>query len=130
MKVVRYAAIREVILALVTVAAVAKVVPPPHVFPVQFNGIRYSADGNGRDQYVVATLIATGKELWRVKVFHTRIKPWIEEDTQWVFINNLRLMGDLLFVRDGKGRCHTVNVKTHGIRESPCPVFNEQKMLP
>jgi hypothetical protein len=129
MKIVRCAAIGGAILALLTVAAVAKVVPHPDVFPVQANGIRYSADGDGRRQYVVATLIATGKELWRVKVFQTRIKPWIEEDTQWVFINNLRLMGDLLFVRDGKGRCHTINIKTREIRESPCPVFNEQKIL-
>jgi hypothetical protein len=92
-------------LALATVTAVAKIMPPKPVVPVEANGVRYSAERDGRDQYAVATDIATGKQLWKVKVFHTPTRFWIEEDVQWVFITNLRLIENTLFVRDGKARC-------------------------
>lgn len=68
----------------------------------------------------MATDIATGKQLWRVKVFHTHIKPWIEEDVQWVFISDLKLVKNSLFVRGGKERCYTVDVKTHAIGKADC----------
>ena len=67
------------------------------------NGIRYSSDRDGRDQYVVATDIASGKQLWNVKVFYTYIKFWIEEDVQWVFITDLKLVDSSLFVRGRQG---------------------------
>jgi hypothetical protein len=95
-------------LVLATVAAVAKIAPPKPVAPVESNGVRYSADRDGRDQYAVATDIATGKQLWKVKVFRTHIKFWIEEDVQWVFITDLKLMDNSLFVRDDKARCYAL----------------------
>jgi hypothetical protein len=121
----------QAILVLVTVTATAKIIPPKPVSPVEANGVRYSADRDGRDQYAVATDVATGKQLWKVKVFHTRIKPWIEEDVQWVFITNLRLVDNTLFVRDGRGRCYTVDVKTQRVRRAPCgAVFTPQEGAP
>jgi outer membrane protein assembly factor BamB len=107
-------------LVLATMTAVAKIAPLRPVAPVQANGVRYSADRDGRDQYAVATDIATGKQLWKVKVFHTHIKFWIEEDVQWVFITDLRLMDNSLFVRDGKARCYAVVIKNHRVRKAPC----------
>src|SRR5271169_30300 len=62
------------ILALVAVTAMAKIMPPKPVLPVEANGVRYSADRDGQDQYAVATDMSTGKQLWKVKVFHTPIK--------------------------------------------------------
>lgn len=111
-----------VVCALISIstAMAAKIAPTKPVPPVECNGVRYSADGDGRDQYVVATDIATGKQLWRVKVFHTHIKPWIEEDVQWVFISDLKLLKNSLFVRGGKERCYTVDVKTHAIGKADC----------
>ncbi|HTM90118.1 MAG TPA: hypothetical protein VL155_18075 [Terriglobales bacterium] len=73
------------VFAMVAVAAAAKRVNPKPVTPVVADGVRYSAAGDGRNQYVVATDVSTGRESWRVKIFHTRIKFWIEEDVQWVF---------------------------------------------
>ena len=107
-------------LAITTVAAEAKRLNPKTVAPVVANGIGYSAEGDGRDQYVVATDAFTGKELWRAKVFHTRIKFWIEEDVQWVFITDLKIVGDLLFVRDERARCHSVDIKTHRVHKAAC----------
>src|SRR5580692_6915679 len=116
------------LLALVAVTAMAKIMLPKPVLPVEANGVRYSAERDGQDQYAVATDIATGKQLWKVKVFHTPIKFWIEEDVQWVFITNLRLMDNTLFVRDGKARCYAVDVKTQRVRKASCsPSFAPQK---
>ena len=57
--------------------------------------IRYGAEGDGKDGYVVATAEASGKTLWRLKVFHTRIEFWRgEEDNQWLFISDLKLAED------------------------------------
>lgn len=98
----------------------AKIAPLKPVPPVESKGVRYSADRNGRDQYVVAADTSTGKLLWRVRVFHTHIKPWIEEDIQWVFITELKLVNNSLFVRDGKERCYAVDIKTHAVRKADC----------
>jgi len=90
----------------------------------------YSADRDGRDQYAVATNIATGKQLWKVKVVHTHIKFWIEEDVQWVFITDLKLMDSLLFVRDDKARCYAVGINSHRVRKAPCSVaFGQQERV-
>ena len=53
--------------------ATAKRVPPKPVAPIVSEGIRYWAEGDGKDSYVVATDEASGKTLWRVKVFGFRI---------------------------------------------------------
>ena len=116
------------IFAMVTPVAVAKIFPPKPVAPVVSNGVQYSADRDGRDQYVIATDISTDKQLWKVKVFHTRIKFWVEEDTQWVFITALRLVDTSLFVRDGEARCYSVDVNSHRVRKAPCGIaFTKQE---
>ena len=56
----------------------------------------------------------------KVKVFHTRIKFWIEEDTQIVFITNLKLLGTSLMVRDEQGRCYAVNLQKKRVKKRDC----------
>jgi hypothetical protein len=41
----------------------AKRVAPKEVSPVLFNGVQYSADGDGRNAYVVAADATSGKTL-------------------------------------------------------------------
>jgi outer membrane protein assembly factor BamB len=94
--------------------------PAKPVAPVVANGVRYSAEGDGREQYVAAFDASTGKELWKVKVFHTRIKFWVEEDIQWVFITNLILIDKLLFVRDERARCYSIDIRTHRVHKISC----------
>jgi hypothetical protein len=101
----------------------AKRVPPKPVTPVVSGGIRYSAKGDGRDQYVVAEDSASGQELWRVKVFHNRIKFWDEEDVQWVFITNLKLADNSLLVRDERSRCYSVNLRKKHVKKLQCEGF-------
>lgn len=102
-------------------SATAKRVPPKPVAPIVTDGIRYSAAGDGKDSYVVATDEASGKSLWKVKVFHTRIKFWRgEEDNQWLFISDLKLAGAFLLVRDEKNRCYSIYLNTKRVKRAPC----------
>jgi hypothetical protein len=107
-------------LTLFAVCAVAKRVPPKPVAPVVSDGIEYWADCDGRDAYVVATDIGSGKVLWKVKVFHNRIKFWIEEDVQWVYITNLKLTGQSLLVRDEKSRCYSIDLTAKRVKSQSC----------
>jgi hypothetical protein len=101
--------------------AMAKRMAPKPVPPINADGIRYSAEGDGKDSYVVATDEATGKTLWKVKVFHTRIKFWRgEEDNQWVFISDLKLAGDSVLVRDENNRCYSISLNTKHVKKRAC----------
>jgi hypothetical protein len=129
-------------LAVITTNAFAKRRPPKPVAPVVADGVRYSADiavvdgvhmprgisDDGREHYVVATDVSTGSELWRAKVFRTHIKFWIEEDVQHVYMTNLKLVEDSLFVRDEKARCYSVDIKTHHVRKANCTVFTQNEI--
>jgi outer membrane protein assembly factor BamB len=101
-------------------ALIAKRVPPAPVTPVIFSGVRYSAAGDGVDEYVVASDAADGHELWRVRVAHNRINPWKEEDNQWVFISKLKVENGSVLVRDEKRRCFSVDLATHQTRKVRC----------
>jgi hypothetical protein len=106
--------------ALLAGFAVAKRVAPKPVPPVIANGVRYSVDRAGRDQYVVAQDVATDRVLWKVRVFHTWIDPFKEEDNQWVFINELKLMGNTLLMKDEKSRCYSIGLATHSVKKQEC----------
>src|SRR5450631_981652 len=99
----------------------AKRVARPVVNPVISANIKYSAQGDGRTGYVVANDFATGEELWRVKIFHIHLKPWMEGDNQWIFINDLKLLDNTLLVRDEKSRCYRVDLTTKHLKRSHCP---------
>ena len=108
------------VISFTSAPAIAKIVPPKPVAPVESNGVRYSVDPNGGDQYVEATDITNGRQLWNVRVFHTHFNPWLEADVQLVFITELKLVGGSLFVRDGKARCYTINLRNHRVHKIAC----------
>jgi hypothetical protein len=83
--------------------------------------VKYSADGDGRVQYVTAIDAATSRLLWKVKIFRTHVKPWVEEDNHWVFITNLSLLDGALLIRDEKNRCYTLDLKTQRVKKQRCP---------
>ena len=79
---------------------------PKPVPPIVQNGIRYSApNGNGLLAMVIASDAKTGKELWRVTIFETKIEPLLEEDAQLVFITRLGFKCTSLGETDEKSRC-------------------------
>lgn len=112
---------------LVTTFVVAKRLPPEPVTPVVHEGIKYSANGDGRDQYLVATDMKSGNKLWRVRVFHNQIKPGLEEDVQWVFITDLKLVGSSVFVKDERERCYSVDLKTRRVMKQTCGDFPDMR---
>jgi hypothetical protein len=119
-----------VVLVFATVSAQAKRMPPKPVTPVVSGGIRYSAEGDGRNQYVAAADASSGNVLWRVKVFHTHIKFWVEEDVQWVFITNLKLVGNSLLVRDEMSRCYSVDLTKRKVRRQQCDEVFQNRQIP
>lgn len=116
----RNSTIAWVAFALLAAPTLAKRVPPKPVAPVISGGIRYTAEGDGRDQYVVATDVSTDKVVWKIKVFHTRIKPFLEEDNQWVFITDLKMVGSSLLVRDEKSRCYSIDLTKQSRKKLRC----------
>jgi hypothetical protein len=86
--------------------------PYKPVTPVISNGILYSAEGDGIDQYVVAVDPASCNVLWKVRIFHNNIWSWLEEDIQWVFITNLQVAGNSLLVTDEGSRRYWVDLTT------------------
>lgn len=84
-------------------------------------GIRYSTAGDGKDSFVIAADEASGKTLWRVKVFHTRTNYLRgEEDNQWVFISDLKLAANSLLVRNENNRCCSISLDTKRVKKEPC----------
>jgi hypothetical protein len=108
------------VVALLAMSALAKRLPPVPVPPVMSGGISYSAGGHGRDQYVIAADTSSGNELWRIKVFHNYIRPWLEEDVQWVFITDLKLVDHSILVRDEKSRCYSVDLSSRHVKKKKC----------
>lgn len=113
------AVVNAVVLVFAAQAA-AKRIPPNPVSPVVFDGVRYTAEGDGRDAYVVAADASDNKVLWRVKVFHNRIKYWMEIDAQFVYITDLRLSNNSLLVSDERARCYSVNLVERRVRKHSC----------
>lgn len=96
----------------------AKRAAPKPVPPVVRNGVRYSVpNDNGRIGHVVATNDGSRKTLWDIKIFEVQIDPKLEEDVQWVFITDLRIVGDALCMKDEKSRCYNLDLTTKKVRK-------------
>jgi hypothetical protein len=100
--------------------AIAKRLPPIPVPPVVSGGVAYSADGDGRDEVVVATEKASGKVLWQVKVARNHIKPWVIGDADLVYLNQLKLVDNVLFVRDERSKCYSVDLPGKRVKKRRC----------
>jgi len=94
------------------VSSVAKRAQPKPVVPIFYAGVRYSAEGNGVDEYVVASEASTGKQLWTLKIAHNEHDPRMEQDVQDVFITDLKASKNTLLVRDEKSRCYSIDIAT------------------
>src|SRR5436190_3702811 len=99
--------------------AAAKRIASAKVEPVVHDGIRYVTPNNdGRRAYIEAWDVHTNKKLWDLTVFKNRIDPKLEEDVQWVFINELSLHDGTLFVQSERGNTYEIDLKTKAITQS------------
>lgn len=95
----------------------AKRAAPKPVSPVVRDGVKYSVpNDNGRIGHVVASDDRNGKTLWDIKIFEVQIDPKLEEDVQWVFITDLKLVGNALRMKDEKSRCYNLDLTTKKVR--------------
>jgi hypothetical protein len=98
-----------------------KRVPPKPVTPVVYNGIEYSAGGDGKVGSITAAEIATGKQLWTVQLFRVHIYFWKgEEDNQWVCISALRLNQNALLIKDERSHCYRLGLATKLVKSERC----------
>ena len=104
------------------IQAVAERIPRRPVPPIVRDGIQYAAKAelNGKAQYVVASDASTGRELWRVQVFYNRIKFWINEESQIMYITDLKLDGNSIQVRDEKARCYSFDITKKDVFHMNC----------
>jgi hypothetical protein len=95
----------------------AKRAQPHPVTPIVDTNIRYSAQGSGQKQFVVATETSTGKELWKAEIFHVNYKPDLERDVQDVFIKELKRARGGLLIKDERSRCYFLDLSTRKVRK-------------
>ena len=92
--------------------------PAPVIEPVVCEGVRYTVPNDkGTVGYVVATDLASGKELWRKTVFRVCLCPLIEHDVQWVFIRQMRREGGRLILVNERGKTYSLDLKTRRVRK-------------
>jgi len=106
-------------LAMLPCPTPAKRTAPPNAGPVIHDGIRYAApNDDGRHGYIQAWDVQTNKKLWELTVFTNRIDPNLEEDVQWVFINNLDVRNGELVVTSERGDIYQIDLRTKAITHS------------
>ena len=99
-------------------AAFAKRIPAPVIEPVVHEGVRYTVPNDrGTVGYVVASDVATGKQLWKKTVFRKCICPFFEHDVQWVFIRQMRLDGERLIFVSERDKSYALDLKTRRVKK-------------
>jgi hypothetical protein len=89
---------------------------PPFVKPVTIGSVRYSALAQPQLMgFVIATDVATGKELWRQRIYRVRMKPLLEKDVQWVFITSLIRRDRTLLVTNERDEHFTLDLTTRKV---------------
>ncbi len=97
----------------------AKRIPPAQVEPVTHEGIRYVAPNDGgRRAYIEAWDVQTNEKLWDLTVFTNPIDSKMEEDVQWVFINELNVRDGTLIVTSERGNTYRVDLHTRVVKRS------------
>ena len=107
------------VMAFLPCLAAAKRTAPAQVEPVVYDGIRYVApNDDGRRAHIEAWDVQSNKKLWDLTVFTNRIDPQLEEDVQWVFINELSLHDGILIVISERGNTYEIDLKTKAVTKS------------
>ena len=100
------------------VTVLAKRIPAPVIEPIVHEGIRYTVPNDrGTVGYVVASDVATGKELWKKTIFRKCLCPCLEHDVQWVFIKEMRLDGQRLLLVTERDRVYSLDLKTRKVKK-------------
>ena len=116
------------VLSILPLELFGKRVPPKPVTPVIYNRIEYAARGDGKIGWIAATEIASGKQLWTVRVFRIHTHFWKgEEDNQWIFISDLTLDQGALLITDERHNRYRLDVRTKRVKQIPVSLKNESQ---
>ena len=101
-----------IILASVAIPLVARRLPPPTVPPLEYDGIIIKApNDNGRVGYIEVYDKSTGQRLISRVIFRNFIWPWLEDDVQWVYIEQMSVQGEKLIITNERGRQYKVRIR-------------------
>lgn len=97
--------------------------PPPEVPPLERDGIRYVQAPDGRDVgakqvggILLATDIASGRQLWTLTIYDNAIDDKLEEDVQWIFFESMAFDPDgRLRIVNEAGQAFLVDVKNRTV---------------
>ena len=102
-----------------------KRVGPPDVTPLTVGELRIEAIHWGKERgfqqnggYIAAIDIATGKEVWTLKVYHIEYDEKMESDVQDIFIETLSKGQDsgTIEIVDERGRRYTVDLRSRSVK--------------
>ncbi len=97
--------------------ALAKRTPAPVVEPIIYEGVRYVVPNDkGTVACVEAWDAATGKKLWKKKIFRKCLIPMLEPDVQWVFIKQMWREDNRLLFLDERKRTYALDLKTRKVK--------------
>lgn len=87
---------------------------PAKISPVIYNDLRIVAENNSSDNMgiVQAFNVNTNKLIWSKKIYKVKIKSGIEEDTQWIFIKEIKIYNDKLLVVNESNKIYEVDPNT------------------
>lgn len=97
--------------------------PPPDVPPVERDGVRYAQAEDGRtvghkqkSGVLVASAVASGKQLWSLVVYTSEVDPRQEVDAQWVFFKSMAFEPDgRLRIVNEADKAFLVDVQHHTV---------------
>jgi len=92
---------------------------PAKIPPLQYRNIKLIAENSSPDNMgiVQAFNSNTNKLIWSKKVYSVKIKPYIEADTQWIFIKEMKIENDKLIVINEKLKKYILDPR---LFQSPC----------
>jgi hypothetical protein len=88
---------------------------------VVHDGIEYFGGGDGKIGYIVATDVATRKELWTVQLFGLPTHWWKGEAfDQRIFIFDLKLDQNVLVIETNRPPCYRLDLSTKRVNKDRC----------
>ena len=107
-----HALVMSVIL-LMSPSLLAKRSAPKKVTPVVHEGVEYHAPLDvGHIGVIQAIDPSTKKLLWQKTIYKIVYNEFLERDTQWVFISDIKLVKGKLLIQNERGKKFTLDPKT------------------
>ena len=87
---------------------------PIIISPIIYKDIKIVAENSSPNNMgiVEAFNVNTNKLIWSKKVYKVKIKPGVEEDTQWIFIKEIKINNDKLLVVNEYNKIYQVDPNT------------------